>query len=80
MLLRRVSGSGTVYPVAEVVAAVTGAVSALGLLADRFTKRHQTGVTWLVALATDQTASSVVLESGEPVIPGLYRLDASDVS
>jgi 4-amino-4-deoxy-L-arabinose transferase-like glycosyltransferase len=33
-----------------------------------YLKKHQDGATWLVAVATDQTASSVILESGEPVI------------
>jgi 4-amino-4-deoxy-L-arabinose transferase-like glycosyltransferase len=33
-----------------------------------YLKRHQDGATWLVAVATDQTASSIILESGEPVI------------
>ncbi|MFG2129900.1 ArnT family glycosyltransferase [Streptomyces sp. NPDC048751] len=166
VLLQRVSGSGTLYTVAEVVAGGAGAVAVLGLLAGRFLKRrrlmgfaalaavvallagpaaysasaasstpngtnptagpntgggmgggmggggqrpsggagvpssgsqggnaptggggggkggdtqvssgmitylkkHQDGATWLVAVATDQTASSIILESGEPVI------------
>ncbi|MER5513489.1 glycosyltransferase family 39 protein [Streptomyces sp. NPDC002763] len=33
-----------------------------------YLKKHQDGATWLVAVATDQTASSVILESGQPVI------------
>ncbi|MET7452174.1 glycosyltransferase family 39 protein [Streptomyces sp. NPDC005574] len=33
-----------------------------------YLKKHQDGATWLLAVATDQTASSVILESGEPVI------------
>ncbi|MFI5962253.1 ArnT family glycosyltransferase [Streptomyces asoensis] len=33
-----------------------------------YLKKHRDGATWLVAVATDQTASSVILESGEPVI------------
>jgi hypothetical protein len=33
-----------------------------------YLKKNQDGATWLVAVATDQTASSVILESGEPVI------------
>ncbi|MEV2210256.1 glycosyltransferase family 39 protein [Streptomyces sp. NPDC050997] len=33
-----------------------------------YLKKHQDGATWLVAVANDQTASSVILESGEPVI------------
>ncbi|WP_210584321.1 glycosyltransferase family 39 protein [Streptomyces sp. GESEQ-35] len=164
VLLQRVSGSGTLYTVAQVVAGVAGAAAVLGLLLGRFTKRrrlmglaalaavvallagpaaysasaatsstngtnptagpstgggmggggggqgkgggaptgsaskqapsgnrtsggggtggdtqvssemitylkkHQDGATWLVAVATDQTASSIILESGEPVI------------
>ncbi|MGC0337067.1 ArnT family glycosyltransferase [Streptomyces sp. SLBN-8D4] len=158
VLLQRVSGSGTLYTVAEVVAGVAGAVAVIGLLLGRFTKRqrltgiaalaavvallagpaaysasaagsgtngtnptagpstggmgggggqrpsggsgtegtggppsgraaggtggdsqvsaamisylkkNQDGATWLVAVATDQAASSIILESGEPVI------------
>jgi 4-amino-4-deoxy-L-arabinose transferase-like glycosyltransferase len=33
-----------------------------------YLKQHQDGATWLVAVATDQTASSIILQSGEPVI------------
>lgn len=33
-----------------------------------YLKENQDGATWLVAVATDQTASSIILESGEPVI------------
>jgi 4-amino-4-deoxy-L-arabinose transferase-like glycosyltransferase len=33
-----------------------------------YLKKHQDGATWLVAVATDQTASSIILESGDPVI------------
>ncbi|WP_020125264.1 ArnT family glycosyltransferase [Streptomyces sp. 303MFCol5.2] len=33
-----------------------------------YLKKHQDGADWLVAVATDQTASSIILESGEPVI------------
>ncbi|UUU22874.1 ArnT family glycosyltransferase [Streptomyces sp. DSM 40750] len=33
-----------------------------------YLKKNQGGATWLVAVATDQTASSIILESGEPVI------------
>ncbi len=33
-----------------------------------YLKKHQDGAAWLVAVATDQTASSIILESGEPVI------------
>jgi hypothetical protein len=31
-------------------------------------KKNQDGAAWLVAVTTDQTASSVILESGQPVI------------
>ncbi|MCT9082918.1 hypothetical protein N4G65_41290, partial [Streptomyces fulvoviolaceus] len=48
-LLQRVSGSGTLYTVAEVVAGLAGAVAVLGLLLGRFTKRHR--LTGLAALA-----------------------------
>ncbi|MBW8794597.1 MAG: glycosyltransferase family 39 protein [Streptomyces sp.] len=33
-----------------------------------YLEKHQDGATWLVAVATDQTASSIILESGRPVI------------
>ncbi|WP_405626908.1 glycosyltransferase family 39 protein [Streptomyces sp. NBC_00016] len=33
-----------------------------------YLKKNQDGAGWLVAVATDQTASSIILESGEPVI------------
>ncbi|MFC8434286.1 ArnT family glycosyltransferase [Streptomyces sp. NPDC057253] len=33
-----------------------------------YLQKHQDGATWLVAVATDQTASSIILESGQPVI------------
>lgn len=33
-----------------------------------YLKAHQDGATWLVAVATDQTAASIILESGQPVI------------
>ncbi|GAA3785853.1 hypothetical protein GCM10022403_020810 [Streptomyces coacervatus] len=33
-----------------------------------YLKKHQDGATWLVAVATDQTTSSIILESGRPVI------------
>lgn len=33
-----------------------------------YLKKNQDGAAWLVAVATDQTASSIILESGEPVI------------
>ncbi|KPI19767.1 hypothetical protein OK074_7766 [Actinobacteria bacterium OK074] len=34
----------------------------------KYLKKHQDGATWLLAVSTDQTASSIILESGEPVI------------
>ncbi|MEU3337548.1 glycosyltransferase family 39 protein [Streptomyces sp. NPDC006668] len=33
-----------------------------------YLRKHQDGAAWLVAVATDQTASSIILESGQPVI------------
>jgi 4-amino-4-deoxy-L-arabinose transferase-like glycosyltransferase len=33
-----------------------------------YLKKHQDGATWLLAVATDETAASVILESGQPVI------------
>ncbi|MGW7548352.1 ArnT family glycosyltransferase [Streptomyces sp. NPDC054770] len=33
-----------------------------------YLEKHQDGATWLVAVATDQTASSIILESGQPII------------
>ncbi|MFJ6738293.1 ArnT family glycosyltransferase [Streptomyces sp. NPDC091279] len=33
-----------------------------------YLKKNQDGATWLVAVATDQTASEIILESGQPVI------------
>ena len=33
-----------------------------------YLKKHQDGATWLVAVATDQTASSIIVKSGQPVI------------
>ncbi|MFF4512430.1 ArnT family glycosyltransferase [Streptomyces mirabilis] len=33
-----------------------------------YLKKHQDGATWLLAVATDQTASSIILLSGQPVI------------
>ncbi|MDT0474812.1 glycosyltransferase family 39 protein [Streptomyces sp. DSM 41014] len=33
-----------------------------------YLKKHQDGATWLVAVATDQTAAQLILESGQPVI------------
>ncbi|MET8975024.1 glycosyltransferase family 39 protein [Streptomyces sp. NPDC004539] len=51
VLLQRVSGSGTVYTVAEVVAGVAGTAAVLGLLIGRFTQRHRLmGVAALAAV------------------------------
>ncbi|WP_327185626.1 ArnT family glycosyltransferase [Streptomyces sp. NBC_01334] len=51
VLLQRVSGSGTLYAVAEVVAGVAGAASVVGLLLARFTKRQRLmGVAALAAV------------------------------
>ncbi|MET8169165.1 glycosyltransferase family 39 protein [Streptomyces sp. NPDC005329] len=51
VLLQRVSGSGTLYTVAEVVAGVAGAASVIGLLVGRFTKRQRLmGVAALAAV------------------------------
>lgn len=51
ILLQRVSGSGTLYTVAEVVAGVAGAVAVIGLLLGRFTKRQRlTGIAALAAV------------------------------
>ncbi|MEV1065296.1 glycosyltransferase family 39 protein [Streptomyces sp. NPDC050263] len=51
VLLQRVSGSGTLYTVAEVVAGAAGAVSVIGLLVGRFTKRQRLmGVAALAAV------------------------------
>ncbi|MEU9439171.1 glycosyltransferase family 39 protein [Streptomyces sp. NPDC048252] len=51
VLLQRVSGSGTLYTVAEVVAGVAGAASVIGLLVARFTKRQRLiGVAALAAV------------------------------
>lgn len=33
-----------------------------------YLKKHQDGATWLVAVATDQTAAQLILDSGQPVI------------
>ncbi|MCT9081748.1 hypothetical protein N4G65_35215, partial [Streptomyces fulvoviolaceus] len=33
-----------------------------------YLKKNQDGATWLLAVATDQTASTIILESGQPVI------------
>ncbi|MEU9268230.1 glycosyltransferase family 39 protein [Streptomyces sp. NPDC048251] len=51
VLLQRVSGSGTLYTVAEVVAGVAGAASVIGLLIARFSKRQRLmGVAALAAV------------------------------
>ncbi|MFD9318376.1 ArnT family glycosyltransferase [Streptomyces sp. NPDC060053] len=51
VLLQRVSGSGTLYTVAEAVAGVAGAASVIGLLVGRFTKRQRLmGVAALAAV------------------------------
>ncbi|WP_328751250.1 glycosyltransferase family 39 protein [Streptomyces sp. NBC_00285] len=51
VLLQRVSGSGTLYTVAEVVAGVAGAVAVIGLLLGRFTGRQRlTGIAALAAV------------------------------
>ncbi|MEV5903768.1 glycosyltransferase family 39 protein [Streptomyces sp. NPDC052127] len=51
VLLQRVSGSGTLYTVAEVVAGVAGTASVIGLLVARFTKRQRLmGVAALAAV------------------------------
>lgn len=49
VLLQRVSGSGTLYTVAEIVVGVAGTVAVLGLLAGRFTRRE--GLIGFAALA-----------------------------
>ncbi|MEW1824481.1 glycosyltransferase family 39 protein [Streptomyces sp. NPDC088196] len=63
VLLQRVSGSGTVYTVAEIVVAVAGAASVLGLLVGRFTKRHRlmgfAALAAVVALLAGPAAYSV---------------------
>ncbi|MEV7341481.1 glycosyltransferase family 39 protein [Streptomyces sp. NPDC093544] len=66
VLLQRVSGSGTLYTVAEVVAGVAGAVAVLGLLAGRFLKRQR-----LLGLAA--LAAVVALLAG----PGAYSVSAA---
>lgn len=33
-----------------------------------YLEKNQDGATWLLAVATDQTAASIILESGQPVI------------
>ncbi|WP_333740534.1 ArnT family glycosyltransferase, partial [Streptomyces sp. IBSBF 2806] len=63
VLLQRVSGSGTPYTVAEVVAGVAGAAAVIGLLVGRFTKRHRlmgvAGLAAIVALLAGPAAYSV---------------------
>ena len=63
VLLQRVSGSGTVYTVAEIVVAVAGVASVLGLLVGRFTKRHRlmgfAALAAVVALLAGPAAYSV---------------------
>lgn len=70
VLLQRVSGSGTLYTVAEAVVAVAGAVAVLGLLAGRFTKRQRlTGLAApaaVVALLAGPAAYSVSAASSSP--------------
>ncbi|MFF3499770.1 ArnT family glycosyltransferase [Streptomyces sp. NPDC003247] len=46
----------------------TGGGSQVSSAMITYLKKHQDGATWLVAVTTDQTAASVILESGEPVI------------
>ncbi|MFD5628577.1 ArnT family glycosyltransferase [Streptomyces sp. NPDC127072] len=63
VLLQRVSGSGTLYTVAEFVAGITGAASVLGLLVGRFTNRRRllglAALTAVVALLAGPTAYSL---------------------
>lgn len=69
VLLQRVSGSGTLYTVAEVVAGAAGAVAVIGLLLGRFTKRQR--LTGLAALA-----AVVALLAG----PAAYSVSAATSS
>ncbi|MFJ9894376.1 ArnT family glycosyltransferase [Streptomyces sp. NPDC091280] len=69
VLLQRVSGSGAVYTVAEIVVAVAGAASVLGLLVGRFTRRHR--LTGFAALA-----AVVALLAG----PAAYSVSAATSS
>ncbi|MGW7425504.1 ArnT family glycosyltransferase [Streptomyces sp. NPDC054813] len=46
----------------------TGGDTQVGSAMITYLKKHQDGATWLVAVATDQTASSIILQSGQPVI------------
>lgn len=66
VLLQRVSGSGALYTVAEIVAGLAGAVSVLGLLAGRFLKRQR-----LLGLAA--LAAVVALLAG----PAAYSVSAA---
>ena len=63
VLLQRVTGSGTVYTVAEIVVAVAGIASVLGLLVGRFTRRHRlmgfAALAAIVALLAGPAAYSV---------------------
>ncbi|MFJ3892409.1 ArnT family glycosyltransferase [Streptomyces sp. NPDC090083] len=69
VLLQRVSGSGTVYTVAEIVVAAAGVASVLGLLVGRFTGRHR-----LLGLAA--LAAVVALLAG----PAAYSVSAATSS
>lgn len=68
VLLQRVSGSGTLYTVAEVVVGVAGAFSVLGLLAGRFMKRQRllgfAALAAVVALLAGPTAYSLSAATG----------------
>ncbi|WP_330348003.1 ArnT family glycosyltransferase [Streptomyces sp. NBC_00582] len=46
----------------------TGGGTQVGSEMISYLEKNQDGATWLVAVATDQTASSIILESGRPVI------------
>ncbi|MGW1714763.1 ArnT family glycosyltransferase [Streptomyces sp. NPDC002156] len=69
VLLQRVSGSGTLYTVAEIVVAVAGTIAVLGLLVGRFTKRHR-----LMGIAA--LAAVVALLAG----PAAYSVSAATSS
>ncbi|MFF3330913.1 ArnT family glycosyltransferase [Streptomyces sp. NPDC002888] len=70
VLLQRVSGSGTLYTVAEVVAGTGGAAAVIGLLIGRFTRRHRlmgvAALTAVVALLAGPAAYSVSAASSTP--------------
>ncbi len=66
VLLQRVSGSGTLYTVAEVVAGIAGAAAVIGLLVGRFTGRQR-----LVGVAA--LAAVVALLAG----PAAYSVSAA---